>query len=129
MYRLSLTVILSLGAAVPSVAQRLDGCVNYAAPGVHEITQAPTRDARDRGLQNSGYSLTRDSLLSALADQRADVRAVAAQKLAENGGRAVLEPILQAWSTEKDSCTKSGMAGALSETLHAVAWDWTCPHF
>jgi hypothetical protein len=53
----------------------------------------------------------------------ADVRAVAAQKLVENGGKAVLEPILGAWSAEPDGCTRAAMFGALSEVMHGISWD------
>lgn len=97
------------------IAQRLDGCWE---PGTRI-----TREGRDRGLQNMGYSFTKDSLIRALADQKPDVRGAAAQRLAEEFGEAVLEPLLRTWLNESDSCAQSVIRGALSVVIGAAAWD------
>ncbi len=118
-------VIVALVAAgsLTAAAQRLDGCVTNPSADVLPI-QGVSSETRDRGLQEAGYSLTHDSLLSALTDQRADVRSAAAQSLVEEvGGRALLAPILQAWLSEKDPCSVGAMLSALSQLMHGLAWD------
>ncbi len=124
MGRVYMTIVLLGAGSLPAAAQRLDGCVDFAAPLPHGISQGVSREVRDRGLQDAGYSLTRDSLVRALGDQRADVRSVAALKLAlEVGSGADFAPILQAWQTENDTCTKIGMSIALSGLVGGLALD------
>jgi hypothetical protein len=72
MNRIYLTVIL-LGAALPpAAAQRLDGCPERPDPFAGTIV--PGIEGVDRGLQYSGVALTREPLLTALADSRPEVR-------------------------------------------------------
>lgn len=123
MRRVCATIVLFAAGSVPVLAQRLDACVNYAAPGVHETITAPSREARDRGLQDAGYLLTKDSLAKALSDQRPDVRSVAARKLGEIGGRAELTLIMQAVLAERDQCTKARMYTTLTLLTDILAFD------
>jgi hypothetical protein len=119
--RIPVTIVLLALGSLTSVAQRLDGCVES---GVSGLSRAVLRETRDRGVQDAGYSLTHDSLVSALNDQRADVRSAAAQKLVEGADwKAGLAPILRAYLAEKDLCTKSSMYGALTALMSGFAWD------
>jgi hypothetical protein len=116
------TIVL-LAASRPVAAQRLDGCVNHGEPGAKGVSQSVSSEDRDRGLQEAGYLLTRDSLEAALYDRQADLRSVAAQKLAEIGGKVELAPIMQAWLAERDGCTEAGISMALSRLAGGLAWD------
>jgi hypothetical protein len=109
-----LAFVLIAAGSVPLVAQRFDGCGS---------SQSPSTETRDRGLRDAGYSLTRDSLVSALSDRRPDVRSVAAQKLAEIGARSAFAPIMQASITEEDGCTVGAMNGVLTRLMRGIAWD------
>jgi hypothetical protein len=124
MGRLCTTIMLLAAGSLPAVAQRLDGCVDHAAPGAHGASHGVSYEERDLVLRGFGYSLTQESLLRALADQRPDVRSLAALKLAmEVGRKAELAPIMQAWLAEEDLCTKAGMGAALSWLVGGLAWD------
>lgn len=123
MYRVHIVAMLLVTISFPTAAQRLDGCVDYSTPGVKGAGLVVTREARDHGLQDAGYSLTQNSLFSALDDRRPDVRSAAAQRLAEVGGKVELDAILHAWLTEKDGCSRNTMVSALSELLYRIAWD------
>jgi hypothetical protein len=98
----------------------LDGCPAVWTPfsGV-----TPSGKAPDRGLQESGIALVRDALTIALRDPRADVRSLAAGKLAEAGNRADLAPLMQAWAEEKDPCTKFVMSGILAVFVGGLSFD------
>jgi hypothetical protein len=120
-----LYVMIALASTgwLPVAAQRLDGCMTNPSPGVLPILGV-SYETRDRGLQGAGYALTHDSLLSALNDQRADVRSAAAQKLVEGADwKAGLAPILRAYLAEKDLCAQSSMGLALTGLMHRIAWD------
>ncbi len=59
--------------------------------------------------------------MRALGDLRADVRSVAALKLAQEvGSGADFAPIFQAWQAENDTCTKVGMSVALSGLVSGI---------
>jgi hypothetical protein len=121
MGRVYAMIALVIAGSLLAAAQRLDGCVDFATPGEHGLSHGVSQKERDHGLEDAGYSLTRDSLVRALGDLRADVRSVAALKLAlEVGSVADLAPILQAWQAENDSCTKAGMGAALSGLVSGI---------
>jgi len=103
--------VLLATAAITARAQRLDGCVEGPTKGV---VAAPSDETRDRALQDAGYALKTDSLLSALRDQRADVRSLAAVRLAKDPQVGVLPSLVEALSAERDPCTKAGMARAVA---------------
>jgi len=115
MKRLYSTIVLLAVAPLAASAQRLDGCPeDFGRPGVHFVDH-PTDAETDQRLKESGYMLTNDSLLSALHDLRPDVRSLAAGKLSTGGQAGALSAITQAWSAEKDQCTKTKMDDALSK--------------
>lgn len=120
MHRIYRTIVLLTVGSLTAEGQRLDGC---PAPGVQSVAQGPARGSRELGLRRAGYSLTRDALVLALGDPRADVRSLAALNLAENGGQTELVPMMQAWLVEKDDCTITWMVSALSRLLRGLAWD------
>lgn len=116
-------IVLVAAGSLLATAQRLDGCADLRAPGGQTVSHGVSQEDRDKGLKDAGYSLTRDSLVVALGDLRADVRSVAAGKLAENGGRAELTPMVNAYLAEKDGCTIGGMSLALDRIMGGIAWD------
>src|SRR5450432_1464117 len=115
MGRASAVIVLVIAGSLPAAAQRLDGCGDHAAAGVDAVSQGISREVRDRTLREAGYSLTPNSLVLALVDQRADVRALAALKLGQGvGKKAELAPMMQAWLAEQDTCIRGEMRAALS---------------
>lgn len=123
MHTLTIASMLLVAESLTVAGQRLDGCV-VPSPDVNYPIQAVSHKTRDRGLREAGYSLTRDSLVSALKDSRADVRSAAAQTLVDEiGGKGLLEPIMESWQTEKDPCSAGAMNASLSELMHGLAWD------
>jgi hypothetical protein len=125
-YRIFAIFALAAAGSLPIAAQRLDGCTTFQSPDVHLPIQAVSRETREHGLKDAGYTLAGDSLVSALSDPRADVRGAAAQSIAEQVvGRTLLAPVLRAWLAEKDACSAGAMLNALSQLMHGVAWDPT----
>lgn len=112
---LSFILLVFKGSISAAAQQRLDGCSDS-----HVL---PSAGSRDRGLKESGYFPNRDSLLSALHDLRPDVRSLAALGLASGGNKTDLPPILAAWLSESDTCTKSAMLIALSQLVEVLSWD------
>jgi hypothetical protein len=106
---------------LPASAQRLDGCLSdpQAPPTFPHFTSA----ARDTALKEAGYQLAANSLISALNDKRADIRSLAALKLALTAPGVALNPLMQAWLAEKDPCTRDQMEAALNLVGPEVAWD------
>jgi hypothetical protein len=123
MGRVYATIMLLVAGSLDVAAQRLDGCVNGAVPDAHGPVHAVSQEERNRGLEGAGYLLTRNSLVSALSDPRADVRSIAASTLQGAWGKAELAPITQAWFVETDFCTRARMASALSRIGDEVAAD------
>ena len=121
MNRIYLTVIL-LGAALPpAAAQRLDGCPERPDPFAGTIV--PGIEGVDRGLQYSGVALTREPLLTALADSRPEVRSLAGVKLGKIGQKADIAPLVRAWVAEEDKCSKTILSFALGRLLRRFASD------
>jgi hypothetical protein len=85
------------------------------SPRVHEDL--------DRALEGVGIPLTRDSLVTALGDPRADLRSLASLKLALTGTKADLGPLMRAWLAEEDPCTKFEMEFALGILVPGLALD------
>jgi hypothetical protein len=73
--------MLLAGGRLIGAAQRLDGCPGDSEPSVQSLSQPPISEASDRGLQNLGYSQTRESLKSAL--EGSQIQVSAASDLAE----------------------------------------------
>src|SRR5580698_1969156 len=125
MIRTCLTIAL-LAATLPQAeAQRLDGCTSSEATTSQETTMTHvsiiSKEARALALQNAGYALTKESVTSALADPRPDVRSLAAQQSVAEWPVKVLNPVVQAWASETDTCTRAGMQHALNELAWALA--------
>jgi hypothetical protein len=123
MNRVNIAIMMLAAGSLPVSAQRLDGCPENETPVVQGVIHAVSRETRDRGLQEAGFALDRGSLAIALRDPRADVRSLAALKLGEVGQRADVASIMQAWLSEKDTCTRGKMDLALSMLVPELAWD------
>lgn len=110
--RIYLFMIALAAASLPLAAQRLDGCSDDT-PMLSRVSD----EARDRGLRDSGYSLSGKSVVAALSDPRADVRSLAAETLVSIGQKADVALLTHAWSMEKDHCTKAIMSFAIPFVL------------
>jgi len=113
-----LIALLALGS-VTMRAQRLDGCAADNGPS----SFSATREVVDGGLQRSGVTVTREGLTLALQDPKADIRSLAALRLAYDGATvahdrswdtAALSALVRAWAAESDPCTKARMNMALN---------------
>jgi hypothetical protein len=109
-------VALSARAQHLQLCATLDTPLPFTGPSWQEI---------ERFLTQAGYTPTGDSLRSALADGRADVRAAAAQELMNipHDTNADLAPLLTAYEAERDSCARGAMFGVLTSLLHGIARD------
>ena len=65
-------------------------------------------------LQRRGYSLTREDLVSALHDSRAEVRSLAAEELARGHNESALPALVEAFESERALGTQMFMASALA---------------
>jgi hypothetical protein len=125
--RICLPIALLVLGSLPVRAQRLDGCAPDDGPSTFSIT----REVLDTGLQRSGVALTREALTVALQNPRADIRSLAALRLAfervpttlprdgatiahEDWDKADMSALVRAWAAESDSCTKREMNIALN---------------
>jgi hypothetical protein len=126
MNRIYTTIMLLIAAVVPVQAQRLDGCVAQKDTQLPlTLVGASSREAMDRGLQDSGVVLTRGALAAALGSPKPDVRSLAAMKLGEIGKKDDLAPLMQAWLAETDTCTKVAMLQDI--TQHPGGQPWVTP--
>ena len=128
MGRVHLTITLLIAGSLPIAAQRLDGCA--AGDGPSSFTA--TREIVDGGLQGSGVALTREALTVALQDPKADIRSLAALRLAYDGAtiaqeeswdKAALSALMRAWAAESDPCTKRRMNMALNMYMPVIVND------
>jgi hypothetical protein len=121
MSRISAVIMLAALGPLPALAQRLDGCP--AQETGYMIFSLPSSEAIDRNLQDSGIGGTRDALTAALSSSRPDFRSLAALKLGREGGKADLEPLMQASLAETDPCTRIAFASALGSLALALVHD------
>lgn len=121
MNRIHATILLLAAGSLPVQAQRLDGCP--AVWTAFSSLTAPSGEAVDRGLRDSGVGLTRDVVTIALRDPRAEVRSLAALKFVGTAKRADLAPLMRAWLEENDPCTKGIIDMVLSIFVGGLSFD------
>jgi hypothetical protein len=110
-----------VAGSLPMAAQRLDGCPEVYDP--FSSGTAPSGKALDQALRGAGVGLTRDVLTIALLDPRADIRSLAALKLSVADNELEVSPLLKAWASEKDPCTKGIIGRSISTVVGSLAWD------
>lgn len=115
MNRSLVTLIALVGGVLPGNAQRRDGC---GQTGFHFPTAT-----FEQSLKDSGYLLTRESLLSALADPMPDVRSMAAEKIGESGRIEAIPAMMRAFAAERDECTKGNIKFAMHILGVGATWD------
>ncbi|HEX3748552.1 MAG TPA: HEAT repeat domain-containing protein [Bryobacteraceae bacterium] len=104
--------VLASVSAIGLAAQAVDDGFPDLIPETHgNVTEMPTIE---RAIERAGYALTRDSLIAALRDSRAQVRSMAAEKLGREGAKGTIPEIREALSVEKAPGTRILMANALA---------------
>jgi hypothetical protein len=111
--RVAIALALFAGEFLSANAQSMVTCPQRVA----------SREIRERALKEAGYPLTRQSILAAFQDKRADVRMFAVLELNEFGKKEDLGPALQVWSAEPDHCAKAAMNFALSFLVSDLTQD------
>jgi hypothetical protein len=123
MIRTCITIIVVAAALPQAEAERLDGCTPPTSEGTLAHVRVVSSEARALALRGVGYTLTKESLTSALTDPRPEVRSLAAQHLVSDWQIGVLNPVFQAWLSETDTCAKAVMKVAVNELAGFLASD------
>ena len=84
MIRIYVTIMLLAAGSAWADGERKDGCSAGRTTSPPHV-QTVSGEARDRGLMGAGYTLTRDSVISALSDPMPEVRSLAALRLSSSG--------------------------------------------
>ncbi len=122
MGKLSFVLWLWAGASVVASAQRLDGCTQPTVGEIHR--ESIPADILAQRLKSAGY-LTSDraTAIAALSDPRGDVRSLAALQLSEIGLRPDLAPMIRAWASENDDCTRGWLEISLAALTSKLRGD------
>jgi hypothetical protein len=109
-----LATLILLAATLPVTAQRVDGCsVSGQTTSIYPVMD----EARDAELRGAGYSLSENSVESAVQDSNPSIRSLAALKLVARDQKSSIRVLMRAWSVEQDTCTKVRFENALGKLL------------
>jgi len=101
-------ILAATALACANAQNAAGGCWPQRAPSA----EAPA--TLDLILRDAGYTSTKASLTSALSDRSADLRSVAAARLAMSEGASAIPAILAAMAGEDNQCAHLGMRLALA---------------
>lgn len=115
------SVLLSLAFGHGLCAQGVEGIPDLEPEIRDGIMMMPSTE---RALEHYGYALTQEALESALRDPRAEVRSLAADKLARERKTGALPALVEAFSAERATGTQMWLSYALG-TLGDDRGIWT----
>jgi HEAT repeat protein len=103
--------VLALALSAAAGAQNIEGIPDLIPEMRDGVMMMPSVE---RALEHYGYALTTESLMWALGDSRAEVRSLAAGKLASERSTGAMPALVQALSNERAAGTRIWIAYALA---------------